>query len=105
MPFYMTEFLSAGCFFVHLGEAYNSSSVNILNSILPFLLFFQIQHPRTRLDRFDLVVTPRHDYHVLSPSGQQEIPQFIRRWITPREPPSRNVVCYLFSWPSFQGLV
>lgn len=115
MPFYMTEFLSAGCFFVHLGEAYNSSSVNIasncfprnfiLNSILPFVLFFQIQHPRTRLDRFDLVVTPRHDYHVLSPSGQQEIPQFIRRWITPREPPSRTVVCYLFSWPSFQGLV
>lgn len=22
----------------------------------------QIQHPRSRLDRFDLVVTPRHDY-------------------------------------------
>ncbi|KAH7685552.1 Mitochondrial fission protein ELM1-like protein [Dioscorea alata] len=67
-----------------------ASSVRRLASQHVFVI--QIQHPRTRLDRFDLVVTPRHDYHVLSPSGQQEIPQFIRRWITPREPPSRNVV-------------
>lgn len=67
-----------------------ASSVRRLASQHVFVI--QIQHPRTCLDRFDLVVTPRHDYHVLSPSGQQEIPQFIRRWITPREPPSRNVV-------------
>ncbi|KAI5015333.1 hypothetical protein ZWY2020_056723 [Hordeum vulgare] len=26
----------------------------------------QIQHPRYRLDRFDLVVTPRHDYYALT---------------------------------------
>ncbi|OAY68672.1 mitochondrial fission protein ELM1 [Ananas comosus] len=52
----------------------------------------QIQHPRSRLDRFDLVVTPRHDYYALTASGQQEIPRFFRRWVTPREPPGRNVV-------------
>ncbi|MQL77659.1 hypothetical protein Taro_010089, partial [Colocasia esculenta] len=52
----------------------------------------QIQHPRTHLDRFDLVITPQHDYYPLTPSGQQEIPKFLRRWITPREPPGNNVV-------------
>ncbi|KAK1274766.1 hypothetical protein QJS04_geneDACA011724 [Acorus gramineus] len=52
----------------------------------------QIQHPRRNLSRFDLVVTPQHDYYSLTPSGQQEVPQFLKRWITPREPPSRNVV-------------
>ncbi|CAA6668484.1 unnamed protein product [Spirodela intermedia] len=52
----------------------------------------QIQHPRTHLDRFDMVVTPQHDYYPLTPSGQQEIPKFLRRWITPREPPGSNVV-------------
>ncbi|KAK8957429.1 hypothetical protein KSP39_PZI001581 [Platanthera zijinensis] len=52
----------------------------------------QIQHPRTRLDRFDLVVAPRHDYHALTSQGQEEIPRLFRRWITPREPPGRNVV-------------
>ncbi|KAK1299720.1 hypothetical protein QJS10_CPB13g01507 [Acorus calamus] len=51
----------------------------------------QIQHPRMQLDRFDLVVTPQHDFYSLTPSGQQEIPQYLKRWITPREPPSRNV--------------
>ncbi|XP_058107446.1 mitochondrial fission protein ELM1 isoform X2 [Magnolia sinica] len=53
---------------------------------------FQIQHPRTHLNRFDLVVTPRHDYYLLTPSGQQQIPQFMQQWITPREPPDRHVV-------------
>jgi len=52
----------------------------------------QIQHPRSRLDRFDLVVTPRHDYYVLTASGQQEVPRLFRRWITPQEPPGSNVV-------------
>lgn len=52
----------------------------------------QIQHPRSRLDRFDLVVTPQHDYYALTPRGQQEIPRFLRRWVTPREPPGGNVV-------------
>ncbi|KAJ6808167.1 mitochondrial fission protein ELM1-like [Iris pallida] len=56
------------------------------------VFIIQIQHPRSRLDRFDLVVTPRHDYYALTPSGQQEIPRFLQRWITPQEPPSKNVV-------------
>ncbi|KAL6652859.1 hypothetical protein ACP70R_011784 [Stipagrostis hirtigluma subsp. patula] len=52
----------------------------------------QIQHPRFRLDRFDLVVTPRHDYYALTAKGQQEVPRLYRRWITPQEPPGPNVV-------------
>ncbi|KAM7509373.1 hypothetical protein LguiA_019826 [Lonicera macranthoides] len=52
----------------------------------------QIQHPRSQLDRFDLVIAPRHDYYPLSPQAQQQIPWFLRRWITPREPPDRHVV-------------
>lgn len=61
------------------------------------LLFpeLQIQHPRTRLDRFDMVITPRHDYYPLTPQAQEQIPKFLRPWITPREPPGRNVVCSL----------
>ncbi|XP_027066165.2 mitochondrial fission protein ELM1 [Coffea eugenioides] len=52
----------------------------------------QIQHPRSKLNRFDLVVTPRHDYYPLAPEGQQQIPWFLRGWITPREPPDQKVV-------------
>lgn len=52
----------------------------------------QIQHPRSHLNRFDLVVTPHHDYYPLTPSGQEQIPRFLRRWITPSEPPDRHVV-------------
>ncbi|XP_021892446.1 mitochondrial fission protein ELM1-like [Carica papaya] len=52
----------------------------------------QIQHPRSQLDRFDLVITPRHDYYPLTPHAQKQIPWFLRRWITPREPPGRNVI-------------
>ncbi|XP_030485142.2 mitochondrial fission protein ELM1 isoform X2 [Cannabis sativa] len=55
----------------------------------------QIQHPRTHLNRFDLVITPRHDYYPLTPHAQKQIPWFLRRWITPREPPGRNVVLTL----------
>jgi mitochondrial fission protein ELM1 len=63
-------------------------------NLIPLVFFdFQIQHPRSRLDRFDLVVTPRHDYYALTASGQQEVPRLFRRWITPQEPPGRNVVC------------
>ncbi|XP_008784047.1 mitochondrial fission protein ELM1 [Phoenix dactylifera] len=67
-----------------------ASSIKRLAPEKVFLI--QIQHPRSCLDRFDLVVTPRHDYYALTPSGQQEIPRFLQRWITPREPPGRNVV-------------
>ncbi|KAL5545790.1 hypothetical protein UlMin_005477 [Ulmus minor] len=52
----------------------------------------QIQHPRRRLNRFDLVITPRHDYYPLTSHAQKQIPWFMRRWITPCEPPGRNVV-------------
>ncbi|GJN27691.1 hypothetical protein PR202_gb15733 [Eleusine coracana subsp. coracana] len=55
-------------------------------------LTLYIQHPRFRLDRFDLVVTPRHDYYALTARGQQEVPHLLRRWITPLEPPGPNVV-------------
>ncbi|GJN03014.1 hypothetical protein PR202_ga20411 [Eleusine coracana subsp. coracana] len=55
-------------------------------------LTLYIQHPRFRLDRFDLVVTPRHDYYALTARGQQEVPHLLRRWITPLEPPGLNVV-------------
>ncbi|KAJ0027492.1 hypothetical protein Pint_36068 [Pistacia integerrima] len=51
-----------------------------------------IQHPRSQLNRFDLVITPRHDYYPLTPHAQEQIPWFLRRWITPREPPDRHVV-------------
>lgn len=52
----------------------------------------QIQHPRSHLDRFDLVITPNHDYYPLTPHAREQIPWFLRRWITPREPPDRHVV-------------
>jgi mitochondrial fission protein ELM1 len=67
-----------------------SSSIRHLASGNVFVI--QIQHPRSRLDRFDLVVTPRHDYYALIAGGQEEIPRLFRRWITPQEPPGRNVV-------------
>ncbi|KAA8518547.1 hypothetical protein F0562_016021 [Nyssa sinensis] len=52
----------------------------------------QIQHPRSHLNRFDLVITPCHDYYPLTPQAQKQIPWFLRRWITPCEPPGRHVV-------------
>ncbi|KAG6640630.1 mitochondrial fission protein ELM1-like isoform X1 [Carya illinoinensis] len=52
----------------------------------------QIQHPRSHLNRFDMVITPRHDYYPLTPHAQEQIPWFLRQWITPREPPGKNVV-------------
>ncbi|GAY33043.1 hypothetical protein CUMW_005330 [Citrus unshiu] len=52
----------------------------------------QIQHPRTHLNRFDMVITPCHDYYPLTPHAQEQIPWFLRRWITPREPPDQHVV-------------
>lgn len=52
----------------------------------------QIQHPRSHLNRFDMVITPHHDYYPLTPHAQKQIPWFLRRWITPCEPPGKNVV-------------
>lgn len=65
--------------------------ISNLASLLTF--FFQIQHPRSDLNRFDLVITPRHDYYPLTPQAQKQVPRFLRRWITPREPPDQHVVC------------
>ncbi|KAE8733048.1 Mitochondrial fission protein ELM1 [Hibiscus syriacus] len=55
----------------------------------------QIQHPRSQLNRFDLVITPRHDFYPLSPQGKEQVPRFLHRWITPREPPDRHVILTL----------
>ncbi|CAH9071623.1 unnamed protein product [Cuscuta epithymum] len=52
----------------------------------------QIQHPRSHLNWFDVVITPRHDYYPLTPDGQKQIPKLIRRWITPQNPPEKHVV-------------
>lgn len=71
-------------------------NIHIPGSLNLFLFslanMFQIQHPRSQLERFDLVITPRHDYYPLTPHAQEQIPWFLRRWITPRQPPGRNVV-------------
>lgn len=58
----------------------------------------QIQHPRFHLNRFDLVITPRHDYYPLTPHAQQQLPWYLRRWVTPWEPPGRNVVGTVILW-------
>ncbi|KAL2620463.1 hypothetical protein R1flu_000668 [Riccia fluitans] len=52
----------------------------------------QIQHPRCNLDQFDMVITPVHDYHTLSPAAHQEVPRAIIPWLTPRQPPDKHVV-------------
>ena len=39
-----------------------------------------------------MVITPHHDYYPLTPRAQEQVPRFLRGWITPREPPDRNVV-------------
>ncbi|KAK4730675.1 hypothetical protein R3W88_023663 [Solanum pinnatisectum] len=57
-----------------------------------YVFTVQIQHPRSGLDRFDLVITPRHDYYPLTPEGQKQIPWLLRRWITPRTSPERHVI-------------
>lgn len=80
-----------------LGMVTNSNGImgqmtRRINFECSYNLLIQIQHPRTQLNRFDLVVTPRHDYYALTASGQNEIPRFFRRWVTPQEPPGPNVV-------------
>ncbi|KAJ7948019.1 Mitochondrial fission protein ELM1 [Quillaja saponaria] len=52
----------------------------------------QILHPRLQLNRFDLVITPRHDYYPLTPSAREQVFRFLRTWITPHEPPDNHVV-------------
>ncbi|KAI3798362.1 hypothetical protein L1987_33635 [Smallanthus sonchifolius] len=67
-----------------------ASSIKKLASENVFVV--QIQHPRTQLSRFDLVVAPQHDYYALTPHAQEQVPRFFRKYITPDEPPNKNVV-------------
>ena len=62
------------------------------SNIFFFDYIFQIQHPWSWLNRFDLVITPHHDYYPLASYAQKQIPWFLHRWITPREPPYGHVV-------------
>lgn len=39
-----------------------------------------------------MVITPRHDYYPLTLEAQEQVPRFLRSWITPREPPQDHVV-------------
>ncbi|WCJ34260.1 hypothetical protein M5689_015578 [Euphorbia peplus] len=69
------------------------STASFIKLLAPDKVFvIQIQHPRTQLNKFDLVITPSHDYYPLTPQAQEQIPFFFRRWITPREPPDKHVV-------------
>ncbi|CAE6114683.1 unnamed protein product [Arabidopsis arenosa] len=67
-----------------------ASSIRRLASENVFVV--QIQHPRSHLNRFDMVITPRHDYYPLTLEAQEQVPRFMRSWITPREPPQDHVV-------------
>ncbi|XP_073154768.1 mitochondrial fission protein ELM1 [Henckelia pumila] len=67
-----------------------ASSIKRLASENVFVV--QIQHPRSHLDRFDMVITPQHDYYPLTPSAQNQVPRFLRKWITPNEAPDGHVI-------------
>ncbi|CAN6716937.1 unnamed protein product [Malus baccata var. baccata] len=42
------------------------------------MFLVQIQHPRSHVDRFDLVIASRHDYYPLTPHAQKQILDFFR---------------------------
>ncbi|XP_051142826.1 mitochondrial fission protein ELM1 [Andrographis paniculata] len=67
-----------------------ASSIKRLASDNVFVV--QIQHPRSHLERFDMVITPQHDYFPLTSRGQEQIPRIFRKWITPYAPPDERVV-------------
>ncbi|KAL7173976.1 hypothetical protein ACSBR2_033268 [Camellia fascicularis] len=67
-----------------------ASAIKRLASEIVFVV--QIQHPRTHLERFDMVITPHHDYYPLTAHAQEQVPRFLHKWITPREAPDRHVV-------------
>lgn len=67
-----------------------ASKIKRLASEIVFVV--QIQHPRFFLNRFDLVITPQHDYYPLTPHAQEQVPRLLRGWITPWDPPDRHVV-------------
>jgi hypothetical protein len=80
-----------------LGTASDSfySAICIRVNWLLYFVPLQVQHPRRGLDQFDMVITPLHDYHALSPAARQEVPKLILPWITPQHPPDKHVVCPL----------
>lgn len=47
------------------------------------------------MERFDMVITPQHDYYPLTPHAQEQVPRLLRKWITPQEPPDKHVVSLL----------
>ncbi|XP_023736794.1 mitochondrial fission protein ELM1 isoform X1 [Lactuca sativa] len=53
----------------------------------------QIQHPRSNLNRFDLIITPHHDYYPLTPEGKKHIPWFLHGLFTPNQ--GKNVMLTL----------
>ncbi|CAN8298346.1 unnamed protein product [Cochlearia groenlandica] len=75
--------------------ASGSDTISVASSIrrlaMDYVFVVQVQHPRSKLERFDLVITPRHDYYSLTPEGRMQVPFFLRPWVTPRDPPGRNV--------------
>eukprot|EP00897_Mesotaenium_endlicherianum_P010861 jgi/Mesen1/9803/ME000007S09855 len=63
-----------------------------IKALAPDCVFVvQVQHPRCDLKKFDMVVTPQHDWHALDPDVQKQIPSFMRRWVVPAEPPDKHV--------------
>ncbi|KAK7257610.1 hypothetical protein RIF29_31694 [Crotalaria pallida] len=67
-----------------------ASSIKRLASDNVFVV--QILHPRLHLNRFDMVIAPKHDYYPLTPEGQKRVPRVLRSWITPRDPPDSHVI-------------
>lgn len=55
-------------------------------------LVVQIQLPRRNVEQYDMVITPQHDYHALTPVAYQEVPRFLRPWLSLRRPPDKHVV-------------
>ncbi|XP_073269233.1 mitochondrial fission protein ELM1-like isoform X1 [Primulina huaijiensis] len=80
-----------------------ASSIKLLVPEIVFLI--QIQHPRSRLHRFDLVITPWHDYYPLTPEAQKQIPWFLRMWVTPRQPPDKRVILTVGALHRFNSVV
>ncbi|XP_076905444.1 mitochondrial fission protein ELM1-like isoform X3 [Bidens hawaiensis] len=74
-------------------------TISVATSIKRFapdhVFTIQIQHPRSHLSRFDMVITPQHDYYPHTLEGKKQTPWFLRGWITPRQPPRKNVVLTL----------
>ncbi|RAL44611.1 hypothetical protein DM860_003370 [Cuscuta australis] len=96
--FFVLYFIREGPTLVVASGRDTISTASSIKRLAPENVFLvQIQHPRSHLSRFDLVITPRHDYFTFTPEGQKQIPSLIRRWITPYNPPEGHVVLTLGS--------